>query len=370
MPQNLTKVVVLGRRGLSHPRAGGAEHYVHEIFKRLTEDYDVTILSENRGTNGQTEDIDGIKYVNVGGPFHRFTIPLRFLAREGRDADILIDHQDVAIPWCSPLFARTPKISIIHQIVKEIFYYELSRPWSDLAFFGEPAVYKLYTGIRIVASAPSTAADLVKLGIPEERISVVTPGRADTNVTFSPLSERNQSSVISVSRLMHYKGLQHVLGAFRQVLRSRPNAILKIAGSGPYEQSLRNIAWHLGVSKSVHFLGRVSDNSKFDLFRESRVAVATSVRDGYGISVIDANSVGTPVVGWDVPGLRDSILDKKTGLLAPFHDETVLADRIVTLLTDDSSWTNLSDNALNWASQHSWERSAREFQRTLDTTIS
>src|SRR5207249_1276581 len=130
------------------------------------------------------------------------------------------------------------------------------------------------------------------------------------------------------------------------------------------------IAWHLGVSKSVHFLGRVSDNSKFDLFRESRVAVATSVRDGYGISVIDANSVGTPVVGWDVPGLRDSILDKKTGLLAPFPDETVLADRIVTLLTDDSSWTNLSDNALNWASQHSWERSAREFQRTLDTTIS
>src|SRR5207245_7430507 len=99
--------------------------------------------------------------------------------------------------------------------------------------------------------------------------------------------------------------------------------------------------------------GRVSDQGKFDLFRGSRIAVATSVRDGYGISVIDANSVGTPVVGWDVPGLRDSIVDKKTGLLAPFPDEAILAEGIVTLLADDRYWSTLSCNAVNWARQHS-----------------
>ncbi len=366
----MTKVVILSRRGLAHPRAGGAERYIHEIFKRLTEDYDVTILSENRGTNHFTEEIDGIRYVNVSGPLHRLAIPLSFLMKEGKHADVLIDHQDVAVPWFSPLFARTRKISVIHQIVGDIFYYELARPWSDLAFFGEPTVYKMYSGTTIVASAPSTAADHVILGIPEERIAVITPGRASTNVASSPLGERDQRSISSVTRLMHYKGLQHVLGAFRLVLRTYPETVLKLAGSGPYEQSLRNIAQRLGVFKNVQFLGRVSDHGKFDLFRRSRVAVAASVRDGYGISVIDANSVGTPVVGWDVSGLRDSIIDKKTGLLAPFPDEAILAERIVTLLTDDDFWTSLSGNALNWAGQHSWERSATQFQRVLDAVLS
>src|SRR3989442_15791915 len=93
----LTKIVILSRRGLSHPKAGGAAHYVHEIFKRLTEDYDVTILSENRGTNRFTEEIDGISYVNVKRPFPRLAIPLSFIAREGKNADVLIDHQDVAV---------------------------------------------------------------------------------------------------------------------------------------------------------------------------------------------------------------------------------------------------------------------------------
>lgn len=327
------------------------------------------MLCESRGGRRITENIDGISYVNVAGPLHRFAIPLRYLGQEAKSADVLIDHQDVSVPWLSPLFARTPKISIIHQVVGDIYYYELQRPWADLAFFTEPVVYKLYSGTRIVVSAPSTGTDLIKLGIPEERITVITPGHVDSGLPSPPLSEREQWSVSSVTRLMHYKGLQHVLMAFRKVLRTYPEAVLKVAGSGPYEGALRGIAQYIGVSKNVYFLGRISDQSKFALLGRSRVAVAASVRDGYLISVIDANSVGTPVVGWEVPGLKDSIVDKKTGLLAPFPDEAVFADRILTLLTDDRAWCELSDNALKWAREHSWEASAIRFQKVLEGVL-
>jgi glycosyltransferase involved in cell wall biosynthesis len=128
----------------------------------------------------------------------------------------------------------------------------------------------------------------------------------------------------------------------------------------------------LQLSKNVHFLGSISEERKLELYSESRLSVSPSVREGYGLSVIEANSVGTPVIGWDVPGLRDSIINDSTGLLVPFPDETALSERILALINDDVTWNRLSSNARKWALSHSWEDSARKFaeviRQSLDTT--
>src|SRR2546428_860014 len=125
----------------------------------------------------------------------------------------------------------------------------------------------------------------------------------------------------------------------------------------------------LGISKNVKFLGRISENSKFKLYGDIRVAISPSHREGFGISVIEANSVGTPVVGWDVPGSRDSIVDGTTGLLAPFPNDIAFADRILTLLTDDHAWRHLSENAWKWARDHSWENAAKDFEKVVESTL-
>src|SRR5438093_13651384 len=125
----------------------------------------------------------------------------------------------------------------------------------------------------------------------------------------------------------------------------------------------------LGISKNVRFLGRISENSKFKMYGETRVAISPSHREGFGISVIEANSVGTPVVGWNVPGSRDAIVDGTTGLLAPFPNNEAFADRISMLLTDDKTWNKLSDSAWQWAQEHTWDKSAKEFERIIDSTL-
>src|SRR5438094_762915 len=171
----MSRIVVLSRRNLTHPAAGGASQYLHEVFMRLTGPHDITVLSEGAPRAREIEEIDGIHYINIHRALPRFAIPIKYLVNFARKADVIIDHADVAIPWLSPLFVSKPRITIVHQLVKEIYYYQLSRPWAEVGVRAERAIYKLYSGSRIVTSSGSTARELAELGIPRRNISVITP---------------------------------------------------------------------------------------------------------------------------------------------------------------------------------------------------
>lgn len=365
----MPRVVILSRRDITHPLSGGAGRYVHEIFRRLTSRYSVTVLAEGGPTRKSVEEIDGITYRHFPGALHRMLLPTRYITKFAGNTDLLVDNADVGIPWFSPFYCRKPRITIVHQLVREIFYDELPRPLSDLGYALEPLLYRLYSASRIVAASKSTARDLQYCGISEKNINVVSPGCANPGLGRTPLTDRLPKTIGCVSRLMKYKGLQLALKAFSKVVSRSPDAKLLVAGSGPYKQELAKMALDLGISTNVEFLGRVSEGSKFKLYGETRVAISPSHREGFGISVIEANSVGTPVVGWDVPGSRDSIVDGATGLLAPFPDDTAFADRIFMLLTDDRTWLNFSDSALKWARDHSWDKSAKDFENVMESTL-
>jgi len=363
----MPRIVILSRRNITHPQAGGASQYLHEIFKRLTGSHNITVLTEGAASAKGIEEIDGIRYFNVGKAFPRFAIPIKFIVSFARKADVLIDHADVAIPWLSPLFVGKPRITIVHQLVKEIYYYQLSRPWAEIGFRAEKAIYRLYSGSRIVTSSGSAARELEELGIPTENITIITPGYDKRNTSRHQLRDR-AIRIGCVSRLVRYKGIQNSLRAFREVLVTCPQATFQIAGVGPYEQTLRNVTKSLEIDRKVEFLGRVSQDEKFDLLSKSRVAVFPSIRDGFGISVIEANSVGTPVVAWDVPGPQDSIINGITGLLTPFPNEHIFARNLRTLLTEDEIWEQLSNNAWKMSGEFSWDRAASTFGNVIDST--
>ncbi len=364
----MSRIVVLSRRSITHLAAGGASQYLHEVFRRLSDSHDITVLSEGAPTAREIEEIDGISYVNIRRAFPRFAVPIKYLISFARKTDVFVDHADVAIPWLSPLFVNKPRITIVHQLVKEIYYYQLSRPWADIGVRAEKVIYKLYSGSRIITSSRSTTNELTELGVPSRNISTITPGYDEHEVSKIPVQDRD-IRICCVSRLVRYKGIQHALRAFREVLHTCPSATLAIAGTGPFRDALLQIAKSLGVSQNVEFLGRISQETKFDLLSKSRVAVFPSIRDGYGISVIEANSVGTPVVGWNVPGPQDSIVDGITGFLSPFPDERAFAANVTKLLTNDTTWERLSKNAREKANAFSWDRAASDFRKVIESSL-
>lgn len=366
----MARILVLSRRSITNPLSGGAGRYIHEIFRRLSTSHSITILTGGSKEQRSVEEIDGITYRRFSEPFQRVLLPIRYVTKFSRQTDLLVDNADVGIPWLSPLYTRVPRITIIHQLVREIFYDEFPRPVSDLGFGLEPLMYRIYSRSKIVAASQSTARDLMHCGVPYDNIDVVEPGCSNPGFERPELRERSPWTIGCVSRLMKYKGLQFAFSALSKLRESLPDVKLLVAGSGPYQQELSRMAREMGVSHHVNFLGRLSEECKFKLYGQSRVAIYPSYREGFGISVIEANSMGTPVVGWDVPGSRDSIVNGTTGLLAPFPNEIAFADRLSTLLTDDATWLSLSDRALKWAQEHSWDRSAEKFERVIENKLS
>lgn len=365
----MARILVLSRRSIGHPQSGGASTYVHQIFRRLANRHEVTVLAGGTRDSLPLQEIDGITYRHFRGPLPRAVLPLRYVHSFARCTDLLIDNADVAVPWLSPFFARCRSITMVHQLVRDVFFDELPRPIAEIGFHLEPLLYRIYLKSKFVAASKSTALDLMHVGIPEENISVISPGCEKPAFSSEAVVQREPNTIACVSRLMRYKGLHFGLEAFTDVVKAIPEASLILAGTGPYEQQLTKLCSELGLTKNVTFAGRLSNESKFKLLRQARVAISPSRREGFGISVLEANSVGTPVVGWNVPGLSDSIVHDVTGLLATYPNLGEFADKLKTLMNDDATWNRLSSNACKWALEHSWERSALQFERLIKETL-
>ncbi len=108
---------------------------------------------------------------------------------------------------------------------------------------------------------------------------------------------------------------------------------------------------------------------KFDLLKRAHVLLAPFVREGWGISVIEANAVGTPAVGYTVPGLQDSIVHGDTGLLVRPLDPGALAEAAKQILCNPLMAEKFSRNALEWSRRFSWDEAAKEFAESLEFAV-
>ena len=126
------------------------------------------------------------------------------------------------------------------------------------------------------------------------------------------------------------------------------------------------LADEIGLRDRVRFAGFVSNAERDSLLADCRVCVCASEKEGWGLTVIEANRVGTPVVASDAPGLRDSVRDGQTGLLAPYGDVDAFADAIGRLLEDDTLALRMSREALRWSEHFDWDRAASEMGEAID----
>jgi glycosyltransferase involved in cell wall biosynthesis len=146
------------------------------------------------------------------------------------------------------------------------------------------------------------------------------------------------------------------------VLEKQPDAQLIIAGTGDAEKYLKDLAQGLGLTdQQVIFKGRVSEKEKINLLQKAWVLVNPSMMEGWGIVVIEANACGTPVIASDVPGLRDSVRNFKSGYLVPYGDIDGFAREILNIFQDNELRENMSKEARVWAENFPWEKSSQTF---------
>ncbi len=349
-------ILILNWRDIRHPQAGGAELYLHEIARRLVvQGHSVRWLTARFKEAPRRESIDGIDVTRTGNALTVYAaIPLEYVRSCVNRFDLIIDSEN-GIPFFSPLFSLKPKLCLIHHVHQEVFLSQVRPPLSWLLAWLERRVMPLvYRNAGFVAISQDTRAEMLRLRFTRRPIPVVTSG---VDGQLHPGSKSDQPSIVYVGRLKRYKRVDAVLRAFAAVNRQIPEAVLRIAGRGDDEPRLRRLAASLDIEHAVTFEGFVDEANKRRLLQEAWLFATASMMEGWGISVIEANACGTPAVAFDVPGLREAIVDGKTGALVA--SEPAMTAAIVELLRDRTRREMLSRAAVAHAAGFSWDAAAR-----------
>jgi len=169
-----------------------------------------------------------------------------------------------------------------------------------------------------------------------------------------------EPSIVLFGRIKKYKRPELALYAMKHVISRIPNAKLIVMGGGDYLPSLIKCSRALKIEKHVEFTGYVSEEKKREILQSAWVGVNTSSKEGWGITVLEANACGTPVIASNSPGLRDSVINGKTGFLVEHGNVERLAERIIKVLEDEKLRSTLSNSAVEWAKKFDWDISAEK----------
>ena len=351
-----------------NPQAGGAEVHFFEIFRRLVaRGHTVRLVTSGWPGAAQESTVDGLSVCRVGGR-HTFALKGRGAVRhELRRGQYDVVVEDInKLPLYLPTLTRLPVYVIIPHLFGTTAFREASWPVASVVWLAERPIPRVYRGQAFHAISESTRDDLVHRGVNREAIRVTYPGVDAAWYTPDAAQGRTADpTFLYVGRLKRYKGLETVLEAVALARREVPNLRLLVAGSGDDRGRLEGIAMRLDLGESAQFLGYVEEEEKRLLLRSAWAVVFPSPKEGWGIANVEAAACGTPAVASDSPGLRESVLDNKTGILVPHNDTEALSTALRRLSGDIHLVTRLGGAAREFAESLSWDRAAEQTEAHL-----
>lgn len=361
------RVLLVNWRDMRNPEAGGAEVHLHEVAVRLVRD-GFTCIQYSHAFPGckAEEDVGGVLVRRVGGKFlFNYTVWLRLRSWCLRDRiDVVLDDSN-KVPFLLPWVTSLPVVAQIHHLFGRVLFHETALPMALYVLAFEALMPSAYRRTRVLTGSESSRRELVAKGFGNVAIA---PEGADLELYRPPAqTAKSGCKILYVGRIKRYKGLDVILRAAAGIKPAFPDLELEIAGSGDDVPRLKELAKTLGMDSWTRFLGFVTEAKKVELYGAARVVVNSSLKEGWGLTSIEANACGTPVVATDVPGLCDSVRDGETGFLVPFGDVDAFASALRRILGDSSIAEAMREKALAWANGHTWERA---YEVTRDALLS
>jgi glycosyltransferase involved in cell wall biosynthesis len=354
------RVLVLNWRDIRHPEAGGAERYMHEIARRwVRQGVKVTWFTARPDGMAAHEVVDGIRITRFGGPLSLYPLAALQLLRTRGTFDAVVDCQN-GIPFFSPLFAEVgvPIVQVVHHVHQDQFATRFAPPLAAAGRLLEGRVARSVYGSRAIAAvSPSTRLELRRrLGF-RGPVYIVPNGTIEAPALSEPRDP--DPTITLVSRLVPHKRIDILLGQVAAAARRIPRLRVDIVGDGPERTRLSHLAVDLGLQTTVTFHGYQSDEARDKLLGRAWVTTSTAAAEGWGCSVIEAAAWGVPCVALQVPGIRDSVINGRTGWLAKRpHDFGAALITALDELTDAEPTREIAAACQQWARCFSWDRSA------------
>ncbi|MEU0666257.1 glycosyltransferase family 4 protein [Streptomyces lavendulocolor] len=340
------RIVFLSRRDLGNPAAGGSELLVDRLAEGLTElGHEVTLLC------GGPAVYRDYRVVSAGGDLGHFLRAPAAFTRQVGACDLLVEVCN-GLPYLAPLWHRGPTLCLVNHVHTELWGMRYPRPAAGIGRRLERwALSGAQRGNLLVAVSESTASALGALGVDPDRIRIVHNGVEEPG----PRTPRSPEPLfLAVGRLVEYKRIDLLLRLWERV-RPVTGGTLVIVGDGPEARRLEALA-----GPGVVFAGRVSEEEKHRLLCASWLLLHPSAVEGWGLVVTEAAGRGTPSIGFDVPGLRDSVEDGVTGALV--RGESAFAAAWCALALDHDRREAMGRAAALRAGRYRWATTVRRFR--------
>lgn len=339
------------------PHAGGSREYYYNIYRELAARKDVEITVVTKKVPGwkafdKESALPSLRIFRQFKPLKSWKLwelpkaifPLfHAIWRTMRDSPTTIHVGDLYPQGVIAVFlkkvARIPFVIYCHG--EEITQTDRFRYQPRI----RNRIYK--SAAKIVANSEFTVRQLLRIGIPANRIVKITPGVDSTR--FKPCTPddklierynlRGKFVVLTVGRLVTRKGHRISLEAFASACKEFDNAHYLIAGTGPEEENLRRLANQLGIEKRVTFTGLVAGEDLPALYNLCEVMLLANCEshgdvEGFGIVFLEANAAGKTVIGCRSGGAIEAVLDGVTGFIVKPDDPAELALVLERILND------------------------------------
>jgi glycosyltransferase involved in cell wall biosynthesis len=369
-------VLVLNWRDTGHPLGGGSETYVENLAEQLVaRGHRVTVVCARYAGATRLELRRGVTFIRLGGRLSVYPLAamlyvvggvgLGALSRRrlGRP-DVIIDVGN-GMPFLSPLYARIPVIVLVHQSHQELWPLVMGPRLAKLGWWVESWLApRIYRRCQYVTVSEASRADLVALGIGEPRISVIHNGTPPA--TGAPTPRDENPSLVVLCRLVPHKRVELALRTVAALAPTMPTLTLSVVGQGWWERPLRDLAAELGIVDRVRFTGFVTEETKHELLSRAWVALTPSLKEGWGLTIVEAGARGTPTVAMATAGgVTEAVVDGESGLLAT-DDEHYVA-LVGELLRDEAGREAMGVLAAKHAQSFTWEHSGARFAALIES---
>ena len=340
---------------------GGGAVRAREINRYLAEKHSITTITGNF-PGAQNEVIDNIRFVRVGfgGRYLlsriTFTLLIPFHIYK-YDCDLVVNEFSAFSPVFCGLFTRKP---VIHTFYHRMGFQALRK----IPVFGITALLFenifLKTAKNIITISTSVTEDIKKTG-DIRRIECIFTG---VDASLFSIEPEPGEYIAYMGRIdIYMKGIDILLEAFRNL--SDKSVVLKVAGTGPQKniKRVRRIIDKLQINDRVFLLGKISDEDKKEFLKRAYFLVMPSRFEGWGITAIEAAACGKPVIGTDIPGLKDAVLDKQNGFLVESENAGALTKSMNRLMEDNQLRTDMGRKGKDWAQNFQWNEIAAKQEK-------
>ena len=356
------RVAVLTWRDSTHPDGGGSEVFVEQVARQLVRrGHEVTIVCARHEGSTATEDLDGVRVIRTGGRLSVYPRGLWWLVRQGRRVDAVVDVIN-GLPFATPLVRRRGVVALVHHVHQRQWRIIYPGLRGRLGWFVEHRLTPLlYRGRPHLTVSDASRDDLVAIGVRAGDIAVARNG-VDTTRTLVPRSPGPRICVLA--RLVPHKQIEHAFAAVAALLPECPGLHLDVIGDGWWREELLADLERQGIASAVTLHGHVPDAERDRLLAQAWLMVLPSVKEGWGLAVLEAAVQGTPTVAYrHAGGVTESVLDGVTGLLA--DDEAGLVAAVRELLLDEARREEMGRRAIERAARYEWSATADVVEKVL-----